>query len=169
VRVELLEQGRGPFPALAGEIGLAQLLVHLAELRQHVGGEDVVGGPGHHGPLAAVDSDSVPSCNGWPKTTQQRCPRPTTSPPGSGPPPTQRSNRSRTNDRTGSADEKAWLKAFFDVRTEDLRNPKNAATQEEWAKSTDRVDCLRRVAAADGYRLDGPLTVTAFGTTYTLN
>jgi chitosanase len=76
---------------------------------------------------------------------------------------------SRTNDRTSSADEKAWLTAFFDVRTEDLRNPKNAATQEEWAKSTDRVDCLRRVAAADGYRLDGPLTVTAFGTTYTLD
>ncbi|QUQ63839.1 chitosanase [Kutzneria sp. CA-103260] len=79
---------------------------------------------------------------------------------------------SRAGDRVGNpsaAGEKAWLGAFFDVRAEDLRNPANGATKQEWAKSVDRVECLRRIAAASGYRLDGPLTVTAAGTSYTLN
>ncbi|GGX73354.1 hypothetical protein GCM10010324_18250 [Streptomyces hiroshimensis] len=77
----------------------------------------------------------------------------------------------RTSDRVGSpaqAGERAWLNAFFTTRLDDLRHPSNKDTQQEWATSVDRVECLRRIAATGNDNLKGPLTVTAFGTTYTL-
>ena len=78
---------------------------------------------------------------------------------------------SRTNAAVGTpatAGEAAWLDAFFTVRIDDLQHPANTATQAEWSQSVDRVQCLRRIAATNNYNLDGPLTVTAFDTTYTL-
>ncbi|MEV6607602.1 chitosanase [Kutzneria sp. NPDC051319] len=74
----------------------------------------------------------------------------------------------RATARAGKADEAAWLTAFLDVRADDLRNPANADTKEEWSKSTDRVECFRRIAATGDYTLAGPLTVTAYGAAYTL-
>ena len=79
---------------------------------------------------------------------------------------------SRTNAAVGTpatAGESAWLDAFFNVRIDDLRNPANSATQAEWSQSTDRVECLRRIAATGNYNLDGPLNITAFGSSYTIN
>jgi len=76
----------------------------------------------------------------------------------------------RTNTKVGtpvSAGEAAWPDAFFDVRTDDPTHPANSATQAEWSQSTDRVEALRRIARSGNYNLDGPFTVTAFGTAYT--
>ncbi|MFI6156428.1 chitosanase [Kitasatospora sp. NPDC051170] len=78
----------------------------------------------------------------------------------------------RTTAKVGSpaaAGEKAWLDAFFDVRVDDLTNPANSSTAEEWRKSVDRVECLRRIAATGNYGLEGPLSVTAFGSSYTVS
>ncbi|MGW2373469.1 chitosanase [Kitasatospora sp. NPDC001683] len=78
---------------------------------------------------------------------------------------------SRTDDKVGApaaVGEAAWLDAFFDVRIDDLLNPANSATKDEWSKSVDRVECLRRIARSGNHNLDGPLTVTAFGSSYTL-
>ncbi|MER7846053.1 chitosanase [Kitasatospora sp. NPDC096077] len=77
----------------------------------------------------------------------------------------------RTVAKVGSpsaAGERAWLDAFFDVRIDDLNNPANSSTADEWRKSVDRVECLRRIAAAGNYDLDGPFTITAFGSGYTI-
>ena len=77
----------------------------------------------------------------------------------------------RTNATVGTPDtagETTWLDAFFNIRIDDLQHPANTATQAEWSASTDRVECLRRIAATGNYNLDGPLTITAFDTTYTL-
>lgn len=79
---------------------------------------------------------------------------------------------SRTDAKVGSpssAGENIWLNAFFDVRVDDLTNPANSSTADEWRKSVDRVECLRRIAATGNYNLDGPLNVTAFGSSYTIN
>ncbi|MGA5820045.1 chitosanase [Kitasatospora sp. NPDC094028] len=78
----------------------------------------------------------------------------------------------RTTVKVGTpsaAGERAWLDAFFDVRIDDLTNPANSSTAEEWRKSVDRVECLRRIAATGNYDLDGPLAVTAFGSSYTIS
>ncbi|MEU8927685.1 chitosanase [Kitasatospora sp. NPDC048545] len=77
----------------------------------------------------------------------------------------------RTTDRVGppaTAGERAWLDAFFDVRIDDLTNPANSSTADEWRRSVDRVECLRRIAATGNRDLDGPFTVTAFGSSYTI-
>ncbi|MEV5507956.1 chitosanase [Streptomyces orinoci] len=79
---------------------------------------------------------------------------------------------SRTNAKAGSpssAGESAWLDAFFDVRKDDLNNPANPDTADEWRKSVDRVEAVRRIARTGNYNLDGPFTVTVFGSTYTIN
>jgi chitosanase len=79
---------------------------------------------------------------------------------------------SRTTAAVGTpaaAGETAWLDAFFTVRIDDLRNPANSSTRDEWSRSVDRVECLRRIAATGNYTLDGPLSVTAFGSSYTLD
>ncbi|MFB7907054.1 chitosanase [Kitasatospora sp. NPDC056076] len=77
----------------------------------------------------------------------------------------------RTTAKAGApsaAGERAWLDAFFDVRIDDLNNPANSSTAEEWRKSVDRVECLRRIAATGNYDLDGPFTITAYGSGYTI-
>ncbi|MFD8708053.1 chitosanase [Kitasatospora sp. NPDC059648] len=78
----------------------------------------------------------------------------------------------RTNAKIGrpsTAGERAWLDAFFDVRIDDLNNPANSSTADEWRKSVDRVECLRRIAATGNYDLDGPFDITAYGSGYTIN
>jgi chitosanase len=78
----------------------------------------------------------------------------------------------RTSDRIGTpaeAGEVNWLDAFFDVRIEDLTNPFNADTADEWSESTDRVECLRRLAAVGNYELDGPITFTVYGDEFTVD
>ncbi len=78
---------------------------------------------------------------------------------------------SRTTAKAGSpaqAGEQQWLNTFFDVRVDDLTNPANSATAAEWRGSVDRVEALRRIAATGNYQLDGPFTVTAFGSSYTI-
>ncbi|MFJ9843199.1 chitosanase [Kitasatospora sp. NPDC101155] len=77
----------------------------------------------------------------------------------------------RTDAKVGTpsaAGERAWLDAFFDVRIDDLNNPANSSTADEWRKSVDRVECLRRIAATGNYDLDGPFSITAFGSGYTI-
>jgi chitosanase len=78
----------------------------------------------------------------------------------------------RTDAKVGTpsaAGERAWLDAFFDVRIDDLNNPANSSTADEWRKSVDRVECLRRIAATGNYDLDGPFGITAFGSGYTIS
>ena len=73
---------------------------------------------------------------------------------------------SRTTDRVGTpevAGETAWLNAFFDVRIEDLTNPANKATAQQWSESIDRVACLRATADSGNVDLDGPITCVVYG------
>lgn len=77
----------------------------------------------------------------------------------------------RTNQRVGppeQAGEQKWLDAYFDVRIEDLENPSNIATADAWASAVDRVECMRRIAEAYGYDLDGPITFTVYGDEFTI-
>ncbi|MFD0413788.1 chitosanase [Streptomyces sp. NPDC127108] len=77
----------------------------------------------------------------------------------------------RTTAKVGTpaeAGEKAWLDAFFDVRVHDLTHPVNTDTADEWRTSVDRVEALRRLARSGHRSLDGPFTVTAFGSRYTV-
>ncbi|MFH9072092.1 chitosanase [Streptomyces alboflavus] len=77
----------------------------------------------------------------------------------------------RTTAQAGTpaeAGEKAWLDAFFDVRVHDLTHPVNADTAVEWRMSVDRVEAVRRLAESGHRDLDGPFTVTAFGSRYSI-
>ena len=77
----------------------------------------------------------------------------------------------RTNETIGTpaeAGETAWLDAFFDVRIDDLTNPADADTAEDWRQSTDRVECVRRIAASGNYDLAGPLTFSVYGDEFTI-
>ncbi|MEU6124473.1 chitosanase [Streptomyces sp. NPDC047123] len=77
----------------------------------------------------------------------------------------------RTTAKVGTpaeAGEKKWLDAFFDVRVHDLRHPVNTGTAKEWRASVDRVEAVRRIAANGNDDLDGPFTVTAFGSAHTI-
>ena len=77
----------------------------------------------------------------------------------------------RTTDRVGTPDaagETAWLNAFFDVRIEDLTNPANKATAQQWSESTDRVVCLRAIAAGGNVDLAGPITCVVYGDSFTI-
>ena len=77
----------------------------------------------------------------------------------------------RATDRVGTpevAGETAWLNAFFDVRIADLTNPTNEATAQQWSESTDRVACLRSIADSGNVDLDGPITCTVYGDTFTI-
>ncbi len=77
----------------------------------------------------------------------------------------------RTTDRVGTPQvvgEAVWLDAFFDVRIEDLTNPANEATAQQWRESTDRVACLRTIADNGNVDLDGPITCTVYGDEFTI-
>ncbi len=67
------------------------------------------------------------------------------------------------------AGEAEWLNSFFDVRVDDLTNPANVETTEEWRESTDRVECMRRIASTGNDDLDGPITFTVYGDEFTID
>jgi chitosanase len=78
----------------------------------------------------------------------------------------------RTTDTVGApaeAGEEVWLDTFFDVRIDDLTDPYNVETAEEWRESTDRVECMRRIADSGNYDLDGPITFTVYGDEFTID
>jgi len=70
----------------------------------------------------------------------------------------------RTNTAVGGSpqqgiDEKKWLSKFLDVRREDLKNPSNHSTQQEWAQSVGRVDVFKSIAASNNYALNAPIVI----------
>lgn len=70
----------------------------------------------------------------------------------------------RTNKKAGGSpkegiDEKKWLNKFLDVRYDDLMNPANHDTRDEWRESVARVDVLRSIAKENNYNLNGPIHV----------
>lgn len=70
----------------------------------------------------------------------------------------------RTNKKMGGSpkdgtDEKKWLNKFLDVRYDDLMNPSDKDTQDEWRESVARVDVFRDIVKAKNYNLDGPIHV----------
>lgn len=70
----------------------------------------------------------------------------------------------RTNKKMGGSpkdgtDEKKWLNKFLDVRYDDLMNPSDEDTQDEWRESVARVDVFRDIVKAKNYNLDGPIHV----------
>ncbi|MED1018596.1 chitosanase [Bacillus atrophaeus] len=70
----------------------------------------------------------------------------------------------RTNKKAGGSpkngvDEKKWLNKFLDVRYDDLMNPSDPDTRDEWRESVARVDVLRSIAKANNYNLNGPINV----------
>ncbi|MFG3258739.1 chitosanase [Streptomyces sp. NPDC048172] len=68
----------------------------------------------------------------------------------------------------GEAGEKKWLDAFLSTRAANLRSPSNEATADEWKKSVDRVEAIRRLADRGNYDLDGPFKLKAFGGSYSI-
>jgi chitosanase len=46
---------------------------------------------------------------------------------------------------TSPSEENLWLSTFLDIRQEDIKNPKDHATQEEWSKNTIRTDILKQL------------------------
>ncbi|MEC0251175.1 chitosanase, partial [Bacillus halotolerans] len=70
----------------------------------------------------------------------------------------------RTNKKAGGSpkdgiDEKKWLNKFLDVRYDDLMNPADPDTRDEWRESVARVDVLRSVAKSNNYNLNGPINI----------
>lgn len=68
----------------------------------------------------------------------------------------------RTNKKAGGSpkdgiDEKKWLNKFLDVRYDDLMNPANHDTRDEWRESVARVDVLRSIAKEYGIRSERQL------------
>ncbi len=56
-------------------------------------------------------------------------------------------------------DEKKWLQAFLKIRRDNLLNPTNQDTQEEWAQSVDRCDAFSAIAEQGNYDLHGSIKV----------
>ena len=67
------------------------------------------------------------------------------------------------------AGEEVWLDMFFDVRIDDLIDPSNVETAEDWQEATDRVESMRRLADSGNYNLDGPITFTVYGDEFTID
>ncbi|MFT3655906.1 Chitosanase [Bacillus sp. B01(2024)] len=70
----------------------------------------------------------------------------------------------RTNKKMGGSpkdgtDEKKWLNKFLDVRYDDLMNPSDEDTQDEWIVSVARVDVFRDIVKEKNYNLNGPIHV----------
>ncbi|AWM45423.1 MULTISPECIES: chitosanase [Bacillus amyloliquefaciens group] len=70
----------------------------------------------------------------------------------------------RTNKKMGGSpkdgtDEKKWLNKFLDVRYDDLMNPSDEDTQDEWRESVARVDVFRDIVKEKNYNLNGPIHV----------
>jgi chitosanase len=70
----------------------------------------------------------------------------------------------RTKQKVGGTpktgvDEKEWLKVFLKVRRDDLENPDNQDTQEEWSQSVDRCDAFLELLKSGNLDLHGPIPV----------
>ncbi|HEY9727618.1 MAG TPA: chitosanase [Chroococcales cyanobacterium] len=70
----------------------------------------------------------------------------------------------RTKQKVGGTpktgvDEKEWLKVFLKVRRDDLENPDNQDTQEEWSQSVDRCDAFLELLKSGNLDLHGPIHV----------
>ena len=70
--------------------------------------------------------------------------------------------------RSAASGEDAWLDAFFDVRITTLRAPSNTATAGAWSESTDRVECMRRLARSSHRSLETPFLCEVFGATFSI-
>lgn len=70
-----------------------------------------------------------------------------------------RANKKAGGSPKDGVDEKKWLNKFLDVRYDDLMNPSDPDTRDEWRESVARVDVLRSVAKANNYNLNGPINV----------
>jgi Glycosyl hydrolase family 46/Legume lectin domain len=65
-------------------------------------------------------------------------------------------------------EERAWLGAFLDVRTDVLTRPANPARRESWPYTIGRVRALRDLLAGRHDNLAAPLAVNPFGTVHIL-
>ena len=70
--------------------------------------------------------------------------------------------------RSAASGEERWLDAFFDVRIETLQAPSNTATTSAWRESTDRVECMRRLARSSDGSLDSPFACEVFDATFSI-
>jgi len=56
-------------------------------------------------------------------------------------------------------DEVKWLSALIQVRWDDLKNPSNKDTKDEWSKSTGRCDVFKQILDDKNYDLKGPIKI----------
>lgn len=69
-----------------------------------------------------------------------------------------------TSDKIGGSpadgsDEFKWLYALIQVRRDDLKNPSNKDTKEEWSKSTGRCDVFKQILDDKNYDLKEPINI----------
>ncbi len=74
----------------------------------------------------------------------------------------------QTNDFFGGSpatgvDEGEWLVKFLEIRREDLLNPHDGRTKDEWAAGVGRVDVLKMLVDQGNWDLDGPIYVVHVG------
>jgi chitosanase len=79
----------------------------------------------------------------------------------------------KTNDQMGGnptngINENEWLQAFLAIRKQDLLNPENNETQEEWAESAGRVDALMQILNSGNVNLEGEIAFNAYGDNYNI-
>lgn len=63
----------------------------------------------------------------------------------------------------GTSDERAWLKKFLEIRLNVL------AADSTWSSAVDRVKVYQKLLNEGNVNLDTPMTVSVYGTTFTLN
>jgi chitosanase len=80
-----------------------------------------------------------------------------------------RAGRAAGGDPAAGVPEKAWLKAFLEVRERTLRDPADDSTRRVWVESVDRVEALRELVNDGLHRLATPLSVHVAGERYELN
>lgn len=78
----------------------------------------------------------------------------------------------KTNAQLGGSpkngvNETTWLHTFLDIRKQDLMNPANKETRDEWRESAGRVDALKQILESGNIHLDGAVSFTVFGDNYT--
>ena len=65
--------------------------------------------------------------------------------------------------------EEIWLKKFNETRKEDLLNPFNEDTQEEWSESVGRVDVLLKLLEEENFELTPPLVINPYGDEFVIS
>ena len=70
----------------------------------------------------------------------------------------------KTSDEVGGSpadgiDEVNWLHNLIQVRRDDLKNPFNKDTKEEWSKSTGRCDVFKQILDDKNFNLQGPVEI----------